>query len=177
MILLDPGHGGSNTGVVRGELVEKDYALDVCLDLGAALYLKGTTSGMTRTRDDFMSLSARAAVAPNTSLIVSVHVNSWWRKSARGADVFHWPGSTKGKRAAEIIALALPEPIRTDRIRPASRLWYPRVRNVLRRHKAPAVLVELGFASNPEDREYLLSDQGRREIVAGLCAGIVAAAI
>ena len=177
MILLDPGHGGSNRGVVRGELVEKDYVLDVCLDVDAMLYLKGMNATTTRTGNKTMSLSARAAVAPNASLIVSVHVNSWWRKSARGADVFHWPGSTEGQSAAWEIAGHLPDPIRTLRVRPASRLWYPRVRNVLRRHKAPAVLVELGFASNSEDREYLLSDQGRQEIVAGLCAGVVAAAL
>ena len=90
-IVLDPGHGGSESGAVAGGYLEKD------LNLKIAQYAKeeldtysGVTVGMTRTSDTYLGLQERADVAKQqgANILVSMHNNSSGTGETYGSEVF-----------------------------------------------------------------------------------------
>jgi len=90
-IVLDPGHGGSESGAVAGKYLEKD------LNLKIAQYAKeeldtysGVTVGMTRASDTYLGLAERADIAKQqgANLFVSMHNNSSGTGQMYGSEVF-----------------------------------------------------------------------------------------
>lgn len=79
-IVIDPGHGGRDPGAIgRGQLEEKEVALDVALRLRDRLARRGSLDVlMTRDADEAVSLEERVAFANSTNadLFVSIHVNA-----------------------------------------------------------------------------------------------------
>jgi N-acetylmuramoyl-L-alanine amidase len=76
---LDPGHGGTDPGAVRGTLVEKELNLDIALRVRALL--DSTLYNVTLTRSDnntTLGNSARAQIcnASNAQLVLSIHLNA-----------------------------------------------------------------------------------------------------
>ncbi|HQR37479.1 MAG TPA: N-acetylmuramoyl-L-alanine amidase [Blastocatellia bacterium] len=92
-IVLDPGHGGQDTGTIGpGGLAEKDVCLDIARRLRASLRaeLPGVEIIMTRDSDRFVSLEERTAIANarNADLFISVHANASQQSSASGVETF-----------------------------------------------------------------------------------------
>ena len=78
-VVLDAGHGGKDPGTIRGNIKEKDIALDVVLKLGKILEKnKDITVVYTRKTDVFVELRERANIAnkAKANLFISVHCNS-----------------------------------------------------------------------------------------------------
>ena len=92
-VVLDPGHGGDDTGTPArfGNLNEKEIALEVALAVGAHLRSQGVTVLFTRTTDVRPSLDERTDLAnrENPDLFVSIHVNADARKELRGATAYY----------------------------------------------------------------------------------------
>lgn len=92
-ICIDPGHGGSDLGAVgRSNLREKDVTLKVAKKLKALIESKlGLHVVMTRESDEEVSLNPRVAKANNqkAQMLVSIHVNSSYRKSASGPETYY----------------------------------------------------------------------------------------
>ena len=92
-ICLDPGHGGSDLGAVgRSNLLEKDLTLKVAKKLKVIIESKlGLHVVMTRESDEEVSLNSRVAKANNqkAQMFVSIHVNSSYRKAARGPETYY----------------------------------------------------------------------------------------
>ncbi|MCX6583095.1 MAG: N-acetylmuramoyl-L-alanine amidase [Candidatus Aminicenantes bacterium] len=92
-ICIDPGHGGSDLGAVgKGDSLEKDITLKVGLMLKQVIMSKlGIQVVMTRENDDEVSLNNRVSIANNRKahMFVSIHVNSSFRKAARGSETFY----------------------------------------------------------------------------------------
>jgi len=92
-IVLDPGHGGHDTGTVGpGGLMEKDLVLDVALRLGRLLETRlGADVIYTRDDDTFIPLETRTAIANEhqADLFVSIHANSSSDPSARGVETYY----------------------------------------------------------------------------------------
>ncbi len=93
-ICLDPGHGGSDLGAVGNNtrIVEKDITLKVAGKLRQRILNKlGLNVVMTRDKDTEVSLNSRVSIANNrkAQIFVSIHVNSSFRKSARGSETFY----------------------------------------------------------------------------------------
>jgi len=92
-ICIDPGHGGSDLGAVsRSDLKEKEITLKVAKRLRAMIESKlGLHVVMTRESDDEVSLNSRVAKANNqkAQMLISIHVNSSFRKSATGPETFY----------------------------------------------------------------------------------------
>ncbi len=92
-IVIDPGHGGSDTGTVgRNGLMEKDLVLDVARELKKALEERiGALVVMTREDDRFVSLEERTAIANRSraDLFVSIHANSSTIRSISGAETYY----------------------------------------------------------------------------------------
>lgn len=192
VILIDPGHGGQDPGATwplvklydTYELVEKQVALEIGLMARGALLHSGlgVAVEMTRDEDEDLSLHARGMLAEKygADLVLSLHVNASPSSADRGLMTFFWPGSTHGAHVAETISHYAPPEIRRTRnaIIEATDLpgtqddWLIRARHVLGAYHPPCVLVEMGFATNEEDRDMLMIPHVRDGIVSALCMGV-----
>lgn len=94
VVVIDPGHGGKDTGAVRNKYLEKDINLGVALVLGDLIEknMPDVTVVYTRKEDAFVALDKRADIAnkAKANLFISIHTNSTASKktSALGADTY-----------------------------------------------------------------------------------------
>ncbi|RDV82524.1 N-acetylmuramoyl-L-alanine amidase [Ammonifex thiophilus] len=176
VIVVDPGHGGVDPGAhYQAKILEKDLVLSMGKMLAAFLEAGGAEVVMTRSEDrdlappDILSLSARKRYdlkermeltrRVRADAYLSLHVNSSPDSSRRGVYIYY--SSRAGSR--ELAALLAEEVKRTVSRRcfclPGNQYY------VLRENPTVAVLVEVGFISNPQERE-LLSDPAYQQRVA-----------
>lgn len=90
-IVLDPGHGGTQSGAVANGYVEKDLNLKIAQYAQAELETyEGVTVGMTRTSDTDLDLATRASIAKQqgANILVSIHNNASGTGKAYGAEVW-----------------------------------------------------------------------------------------
>jgi N-acetylmuramoyl-L-alanine amidase len=91
VVVLDPGHGGSEAGAVgSGGLKEKDLVLDIATRLRTLLQRSGHTVILTREGDSALDLTRRTAAAnyAKADLFLSIHANASARGAARGAETY-----------------------------------------------------------------------------------------
>lgn len=146
LVVLDPGHGGSDPGAVSCGIREADVVLDVSRRLRPLLEASGARVAMTRTTDAFVGLSARAAFANSRGAtgFVSQHSNSNRGTAATGTETFVFTRASDRSRS-----------LATGVQRAMLRAWGLRDRGVksanlavLRETNMPAILTELGFTNN-----------------------------
>ena len=90
-IIIDAGHGGRDPGAIGVTGVyEKDVTLDIAKRLKVNLLAKGFLVGMTRDRDEFISLEKRTELTAQEKgdLFVSIHANASPAKRAKGIEIF-----------------------------------------------------------------------------------------
>ena len=90
-VVIDPGHGGDDTGARAGDAFEKQFTLAIAQRLKALLEARiGVRVVLTREDDRALTADERAAVANNSNgdLFVSVHMNAAFSSSVAGAEVF-----------------------------------------------------------------------------------------
>lgn len=91
-VIIDPGHGGKDSGAVGRESKEKDIVLDIALRVRDYLkkYLPELNVIMTRDKDVFVPLNERAEIANknDADLFVSIHANSISSSRIYGAETF-----------------------------------------------------------------------------------------
>ncbi len=90
-VVLDPGHGGKDTGAVGPTgLMEKDVTLDVARRVGAALIAQGIHVLLTREDDRFVTLEERTARANafSADLFLSIHCNASEGRARRGVETY-----------------------------------------------------------------------------------------
>jgi N-acetylmuramoyl-L-alanine amidase len=106
MVMLDPGHGGSDPGTIgRGGVMEKTVTLAVGFALRRALLnAGGYRVGMTRTRDVFVTLTDRVvlAVRAHADLFISLHCNHLANPALRGAMIFTLSRTASDAMAGQI---------------------------------------------------------------------------
>ena len=169
-VVIDAGHGGHDRGGIPGQrLSEKVYALDVAKRLQNQLRAAGYRTVMTRTRDVFVPLGTRVAIANRyrDAIFVSVHFNSARRVGARGFETFFY-GSSSYQLAARIQRNLL-RTTRTENRGVKRRGFY-----VLRKTRIRAVLVECGFLTNPIDARLARSSNYREKLAKAIADGIKA---
>jgi N-acetylmuramoyl-L-alanine amidase len=172
-ICIDAGHGGRDSGVVaEGDILEKDVTLDIARRVRKALEAAGATVVMTRDGDTFVSLASRTAIC-NTAgadLFLSIHANGFYDDDVRGFEIYYLGtrSSPEAGSAAEAIRSALSAALDT-RDRGVRRAEF----TVLAWTKCPAVLVEVGYLTNPQERERLTDDAYRQKIADAIAAGLV----
>ena len=90
-VVLDPGHGGQDSGAMCGDVMEKDLTLDVALRAELLLRAGGFATVLTRDNDRYLSLAERAAVGnrEKESLFVSIHFNDGERPAASGVETYY----------------------------------------------------------------------------------------
>lgn len=180
VIVLDPGHGGSDSGA-RGPsgLLEKDVTLAVAKKLEAMLASSGARVVMTRKTDvdvyganasDAAELQARVnvgAYTPGAEVFLSIHCNSFASPSARGTETFSYPKTPKdGQLAAYLQEELLAAGGLSNRGAKTANFY------VIKRSAMPAALVELAFISNPEEERLLASEDFQTKMAEALLKGL-----
>lgn len=178
-ILLDAGHGGSDTGAIGPTgLREKDVTLRVTKRVEEILKAAGNQIIMTRTDDrdvygpnasDRAELDARVDVGRRrpADIYVSIHANAFVKPSAHGTATYYYEKT----EADAALAAALQKGMvdlggRYDRgIHEAN--FY-----VVKRSSMPAALVELAFLTNPEEEALLRSPAFQEKLAQGISRGI-----
>ena len=107
LVLIDPGHGGSDPGAtsVSGEISEKALTLQLARELSERLARRGRVRiALTREDDRYLSLEQRAALARRlgASLYVSLHMDSAPNPLARGASVYSLSDIASDEEAARL---------------------------------------------------------------------------
>src|SRR6266566_9521419 len=91
VVVLDPGHGGQDSGAICGGVLEKDLTLDVARRIDRLLDSEGIATLMTRVGDTYVSLADRAAFANRVRncIFVSVHFNEDNKPVASGVETYY----------------------------------------------------------------------------------------
>jgi len=172
LIVIDAGHGGHDPGASYDNLLEKDLNLTTSLLLKKKLENIGFKVYMTRERDKFIQLRDRAAIANqlNADLFISVHTNAAASTKAYGIETLYDPDNTRNNYA---FASAIQKGM-IDATGNYSRGIVPRPElAVIRLTEMDAVLVEIGFVSNPMDYLKLSSEAYLDSVAEGIMNGVV----
>ena len=216
-IVIDPGHGGEDTGAIGpGGVKEKDITLAVAQELERELSEKtGARILLTRTDDTYIELKERAAFANSVSadIFISVHVNAARRKGATGVETFFLSFEASDDEAREVAAFennvvtldGTADGAPTDdlkailwdltqteahhesaKLAESIQLSLTGVTNgdnrgikqapfiVLFGATMPAVLVEIGFISNPAEEKRLSRGKTQKLIARAISDGVEA---
>lgn len=178
-IVLDAGHGGKDSGAVaEDKTTEKSLTLRLAPRVESLLRQRGYNVIMTRTTDEFIALSERAAIANrnNADIFVSIHFNSAGSSSAYGIEVLYASENDVDRKinagdqtrlAREVLNAVLKETGANSRgIKNRPELA------VLRRTNMTACLIEGGFMSNPDELEKIKSDSYLDKLAIGIVNGI-----
>lgn len=177
-ILLDPGHGGPDSGAVYAGAKEAALNLAIAEHIGDILRATGHNVFYTRVDDSGLSLTDRLRLeaALDPACTISIHCNAAQNPEAQGFEVAYWYKSARSLKLAQLVndrmkALPLRErPLYQADDNPGT--WW-RDLAMLHKTKGPAVLVECGFGSNGADLEYLKSKEGQAAIANAIAAAII----
>ena len=174
IIVLDPGHGGSDPGAVSSSYREKNIVFTITNILKQKLENDGAIVYMTRTSDTYQSLDSRVKFAHNhyAEIFVSIHTNSATNPAALGTETFY--SVTANDNEKEDYALA--SSINSQIVKNANTVNRGEKRKdfyVIRHSVFPSVLVELAFISNASDRAKLISTQYQEIFADSIYQGIV----
>ena len=186
VIVIDAGHGGIDRGTIG--VVTGNYESDLNLWTARLLYQKleavGLRSIMTRQDENGLygdlspgfkrrDMQRRAEIIKQSSPIItiSIHMNKYTAPTRRGAQVYYQKGDSSAQSLANAIQSTLNAEINlTEGGRSFSSLagdYY-----VCRVSPCPAVIVECGFLSNPEDDRLLDTEEYRQKIANAIKNGI-----
>lgn len=178
-IVIDPGHGGSDTGAIGPDgVTEKSVTLAVSKKLKQILTNSGAKVTMTREVDadvygrgasDAQELQARVNVGERarSEIFVSVHCNAFSSAYSHGMETYYYYGSRRGERLATLI---------NEELESAGGLMNRGVKTanfyVLRHSSMPATLLELAFVTNPEEEALLADDEYQGKLAMAIATGI-----
>lgn len=169
-ILIDPGHGGKDNGTTgyQGTL-EKNLTLKTAQLLYEKLQNLGASVFLTRHSDQTISLYERVKMShyQNVDAFISIHYDSIDDESVEGMTTYYFYPWQKPIAAPIHYTTVNHVPLKDRGVRFGN--YY-----VLRENRNLAVLLELGFLSNPEEEQLLLTNGFQENITTGIAKGIVA---
>ncbi len=192
IVVIDPAHGGEETGSIGiDKVAEKNLTLAIALALQKELARESNMEVfLTRDSDKTLSLDERKKniMNINPAMVLSLHINAGFGKTSSGFELYY-PGfknvnlPLKGDKGAVIGA----ENQHLNNTVKLARLvqknldgLFPRKNRGLREAgvplaeglSVPVLVVELGFATNPDDKKKLASDKTQEEIARALAKSI-----
>lgn len=189
VIVVDAGHGGIDGGAVGVDgSLEKDLNLDVSKRLAELLRLAGIDCVMTRTEDRMLAdesmkshrkmhdLKNRLSVVKliteggRDAVLLSVHMNNFSSPKYSGLQVWYSQCKEESSQLASCVQDYAREWLDTTnnrKIKPATSAIY-----MLDRATVPAILIECGFLSNPEECSRLATEEYRRDLAVTVFAAV-----
>jgi N-acetylmuramoyl-L-alanine amidase len=189
LIVLDPGHGGSDRGSMHGDLQEAVLTLDMAQRVQAILLARGWQVKMTRTTDhdvdatpastqeairlghdnaDAYALQARDDIANEAGarMFVSIHCNAYLNSGPNGATVYY------SKPIDVPLAMTMDRVIATSGLSVKDDGTVKSHLYVTMHATMPAVLIETAFLTNPSDYDKLSSADWRQKMAEAIADGI-----
>jgi N-acetylmuramoyl-L-alanine amidase len=170
VVVVDPGHGGRDVGAVGlNGLYEKNVILPIGLELAEILKRQGMQVVLTRSKDVFIDLAPRVAIANRAKAraFVSVHANSAGdNSSVNGLETYYY-NSNSLKLAQTVHRNILQRISVRDRGVKRARFY------VIRNTTMPAILVEVGFVTGSQDGRNLGSSSYRRKMAEAIAQGVI----
>ncbi|QHA90151.1 N-acetylmuramoyl-L-alanine amidase CwlD [Bacillus sp. N1-1] len=185
VIVIDPGHGGADGGAVGDNVVEKDIALKISLKLRDYLQEAGALVIMTRETDTDLASEGTKGLSNRKAedlrkrvelinegshhLFVSIHLNAIPSSQWSGAQTFYNPVNEESEALSRFIQDEIKRNLEnTNRLAKNMESVY-----LLREAEIPGSLVEVGFLSNPSERELLNTDTYQNKVAASIYQGII----
>jgi N-acetylmuramoyl-L-alanine amidase len=193
LAVIDPGHGGQDSGTIKAGMVEKELTLDVAHRVERLLQERGLVTLLTRSDDSYVSLQDRAALANDQQecVFVSIHFDEAGRPAATGIETFYaahpiafperiasWlpflqrTSSEPPNVESQSLATFIQESLVTH-TQAVDRGTRPQQFFVIANVRHPAVLVEGGFLTNQDDVKKLANGDYREQIAVAISEGIV----
>ena len=181
-IVIDPGHGGKDPGKIAVNGVpEKEVNRKIGLLLREELEKKGFQVLLTRQEDTTavgdpdadkrsdMEKRVELMEVFGADICISIHCNSFESGKIYGPQLFFYEHSEK----SGILARELQEKLREKLCPECAREQKPNVSYyILKRSPCPAVIVECGFLSNPEEAEKLCSEGYQKKVAKAIAEGV-----
>ncbi|NMA49861.1 MAG: AMIN domain-containing protein, partial [Tissierellia bacterium] len=175
-IVIDPGHGGKDSGAVAGKIYEKDINLPVSLMLRDALVQNGYNVIMIREDDRDVGLYDRPIIGNknNADLFISIHTNASLKPQVKGLEVLYCPSYERDIKLVDQypFAQSIHDNILALTNRPGRGIVKRPDLVVLNKTYMEAVLIEIGYMSNPEELEIVLSQSYQNLVVQGIVNGV-----
>jgi N-acetylmuramoyl-L-alanine amidase len=194
VVVLDPGHGGKDTGAIgKRKVYEKKAVLSIAGRVKKHLEEKKIKVMLTRTTDTYLSLQQRCDFASKVGadLFISIHADGAADSSANGVETFtmtapgyyssnHY-GQPADKSACNgnlfdaanaVLGFSIQSNLvktskRNDRGMRRARFY------VLKNAPCPAALVECGFLTNPVEEALMIDADYREAVARGISNGIL----
>lgn len=167
-VVIDAGHGGSDPGAMRNNVLEKKITLEIAQLVEKNLQAQGATVYMTRKDDTFVSLSDRVTISneKKPDLFVSIHINASENETVNGIETHYYKDDSLdfAKQIHKSIMSKIDE---KNRGVIKSRFY------VVRHTTAPSVLLELGFISNEQERELMQTKKRQEAFAEAITEGII----
>lgn len=184
IVVIDPGHGGPDGGGTgQSGIQEKEITLSFAKNLAERFSQAGSAIILTRDKDKDLtseggSISSRKkedlrkrveiANQNEADIYISIHTNCFGSKW-KGAQTFYYPENEDSKRLGESIQSEI-----RDIMKNTDREALPLDSNyVLKNLNMPAVIVEVGFLSNPEEEKMLLDTEYKKKMSYAVYSGAV----
>ena len=179
-IVIDPGHGGPDPGMVvpEGPLrwAEADIAFDLAARLEGRLAAAGMQVHLTRGPRPAHRLAerdrAKLANDLDADLLISLHCDGSANPAASGVATYHYGSdsgatSTVGERLAGLVQREIVARTGLRDCRTHAKTW-----DLLRLTRMPAVRVEVGYLTSPEDRARLVDPMFRERAIEAVMAAV-----
>jgi N-acetylmuramoyl-L-alanine amidase len=199
-VIIDPGHGGTDSGArIYDRVTEKDLTLAISLLLQKELEKTSQfTVRLTRTSNQTISMEdrARLIMSVHPDIVISIHLNAGFGKNSSGFEAYF---SESGQRvnsrknagsdeAGQIVADMTANRYLNDSVRLARLILreqedvFPRKSRGLREVNLPLqtlinmpyVLIEVGFATQEDDRKKIMEASTQQAIATAMSRGIQA---
>ncbi|MDR1616539.1 MAG: N-acetylmuramoyl-L-alanine amidase [Syntrophomonadaceae bacterium] len=184
VIVIDPGHGGVDSGAARGGILEKDITLQISKKLARQLSQSGALVVLLRENesdlagDEFtgrikdhknedMLKRVNKANEAKGDLFISIHVNASPSSVWSGAQTFYKPEHEESRKIAEAIQNALRFQLKNTKRAAAAGDFF-----VLKKTNMPAVMVEAGFLSNKTEADLLTDNDYQERLVHAIITGL-----
>lgn len=187
-IIIDAGHGGMDGGAVGyDEIVEKNINLSIAMKLKDLLVLSGFDVVMVREQDEAIfdkgvegvknqktsDMYNRLKIIKDNpdAIFVSIHQNKFPESKYSGAQMFYSPNSPHSETLAQIMQTRFKTMLQPENNREIKRADSDLF--LLYQATIPAMIIECGFLSNPEEALKLSSDQYQNDMTYTILTGLL----
>jgi len=174
-VVIDPGHGGTDQGVLAGGFSEAAVVWELATRLQERLSALGVRTYLTRGTDNGGDEAQRAefANATDANLLISLHVEGHRNPHASGVASYYYGDETRGrwshagKQFAGLVQRELVARCGLGDNRSHARTW-----TLLRSTRMAAVRIELGYLTNPDDAARIGSAELRTQAVESIAVAV-----
>jgi len=181
-IVIDAGHGGRDDGC-SGANGTKESNINLAIAKKLEDYLNTLGINVVKTREDgnglykadadnykLSDMSARLEIIEKTApdMVISIHANSYSDSSQRGAQAFFQEGDDRSLAFAESVQTQLVQQLTEARQFANDGDYY-----ILKESSSPAILIECGYLSNPDDESLLTQEDYQSRVAYAIMCGVV----